>query len=696
MSGESDIPFDDKNIDEANSGNPVKQDLKCTDCGGNLRYIEPYDRFWCDKCAKYMEIGFGKELETAILEEITEVVPEETPLQEEIEVTEKKFKCPVCNYDLQYFEEYERYWCDMCAEYMPENFGKSEKSDYNENHAVNEIQDEAEVPHTTINAVTEEEENLIADQDDQNETADESRCPNCGSSLRFIEEYGKMWCDKCLEYITDKAKPDISSEIYSVETGKKAEVSCPACGTKLRIIEEYGRYWCDKCLEYVSLDTVEEEPQDIAEKIVLEAVEEPESEETEFSTESPIMEEPLQSEYQQEESQYSSQQISMTDNAIATDQYEKEQSQDIEESVLTEIETGPEDELRVFCPKCRQEVRYIVQYDRFWCDSCGEYMPPGFKGVGIAVTEEVQEEVTTPVSVDEISPVLNEQVIDDKTAGIIEEEPVSPFSVEEIPIEDIPEEEHPGSLDKTKEADLDLADEKEKVETLDLEEKISVVGAGETEGVVLVCQKCSKKTRYIEQYDRYWCDSCGEYMPVGFGKKGGPSEEPVMSIAELEDEVVIDEPQKAVIGTVKEQVKETPHQKERLSCPDCSGKVRFIEQYQRYWCDNCEKYMPLNFGLEQVNVVPPSTDLFEGVKEKEQVFTCPKCGSVPRYVEKYKRYWCENCSEYIQPIYDREPPLDKSFISACPDCGKQLVKCEPCKHFWCSECDKCYPKSMFR
>ncbi len=716
MAGESDIPFE--NTDPTSEDGSETEILKCIYCGSIVRYIEPYDRYWCDYCSKYMEIGFGKELEKAVLEDIT-TEPSDEPLEsEETEETfgEKTLKCPNCNYDLQYFEEYDKYWCDMCAEYMPDNFAKPEKT-FSE-----------EKPVTEPSVVEDISSAGFVEPEEKAEEASDSekKCPNCNSPLRFIEEYGKFWCDTCLEYTSSETSALKSEGKESISLSALPEgtpVSCPVCGSQIRLIEEYGRYWCDKCLEYISSEafekspTVKEEQTDEMAKIA--GLPEEETAVSEPQITEPEIQDPQITEPEKTESEITEPEAS---DGITEPQMEDVQQvvepeevypapEEVSEFALAESYDEKAEEVAKsalqdqilpsnLCPKCGAEVRYIVQYDRFWCDDCGEYMPVGFKSgdksedtyeaVSVAEDEtQFQSAESAETSYDE------NQITIEKSQGIEGEDMASPIVIEEIPLEVNIEEESTESLDKTLEPDLDLDEEKEKVDTLDLSEQISVVSAGETESVALLCPKCGKKARYIEQYDRYWCDSCGQYMPVGFGKKEEKISEPSMSMAELEVETPQDQAKEEPLD-VQEPSKELALHQNRISCPNCDGKVRFIEQYQRYWCDNCEKYMPLDFGLEKVVVVPPSSEVLEKIEEKKDgSMKCPKCGSEPRYVEKYKKYWCDNCSEYLQPIYDREPPLDKSSKFVCSECGKTLVQCEPCKHMWCSQCDKCYPVSMF-
>jgi len=84
---------------------------------------------------------------------------------------------------------------------------------------------------------------------------------------------------------------------------------------------------------------------------------------------------------------------------------------------------------------------------------------------------------------------------------------------------------------------------------------ISVVDMDETpvETIVSLCPSCQGSMRFIEQYSRHYCDSCGLY--------GGTNG--------------VDAP-----------VEKT--------CPDCGGAIRYIDEYQQYFCDSCQKYPSLD------------------------------------------------------------------------------------------------------
>ncbi|MFW5928662.1 MAG: hypothetical protein ACOCSL_05595, partial [Thermoplasmatota archaeon] len=88
---------------------------------------------------------------------------------------------------------------------------------------------------------------------------------------------------------------------------------------------------------------------------------------------------------------------------------------------------------------------------------------------------------------------------------------------------------------------------------------------------------------------------------------------------------------------------QTPHQQRysqpsqkqtsRNQCPDCGGQMRFIEQYDRWYCDRCQSYKS-----QQSEQQMPTQQLRKSY--------CPECGNKIRYIEKYDRWYCDNCRNY--------------------------------------------------
>ena len=66
-------------------------------------------------------------------------------------------------------------------------------------------------------------------------------CPNCGSSLTFVEAYDRNYCYHCGRY---------APEGYGDEGAKR----CPTCGGILSYIAEYERFYCHHCEAYAPLE----------------------------------------------------------------------------------------------------------------------------------------------------------------------------------------------------------------------------------------------------------------------------------------------------------------------------------------------------------------------------------------------------------------------------------------------------------
>ena len=106
----------------------------------------------------------------------------------------------------------------------------------------------------------------------------------------------------------------------------------------------------------------------------------------------------------------------------------------------------------------------------------------------------------------------------------------------------------------------------------ELADKEDVDAGGAAEGPS--CPDCSSAIRHIEQYDRWYCDACKKYMAKDFK----PDEAKEEAKPEPEPEPA-SEPEPAP----KAEEKKEP------ACPDCSGKIRHIAQYDRWYCDACKK-----------------------------------------------------------------------------------------------------------
>ncbi len=87
------------------------------------------------------------------------------------------------------------------------------------------------------------------------------------------------------------------------------------------------------------------------------------------------------------------------------------------------------------------------------------------------------------------------------------------------------------------------------------------------------CPKCGREMRYIEQYDRWYCDYCKEYAPAGYAGRPAPvaeSRQPVEPAAPL--------------------------------CSKCGGPLTYIKEYDRWYCYACKEYAPKGIPAPQAAV----------------------------------------------------------------------------------------------
>ncbi len=78
------------------------------------------------------------------------------------------------------------------------------------------------------------------------------------------------------------------------------------------------------------------------------------------------------------------------------------------------------------------------------------------------------------------------------------------------------------------------------------------------------------------------------------------------------------------------------------ACPTCRAPVRFVPEYQRWYCDNCKDYkVPIHPGSASPphSQQPPPPDDVEN--------TCPDCNNSTRHIPQYDRHYCDNCGKYV-------------------------------------------------
>lgn len=134
----------------------------------------------------------------------------------------------------------------------------------------------------------------------------------------------------------------------------------------------------------------------------------------------------------------------------------------------------------------------------------------------------------------------------------------------------------------------------------------------------LPCPNCGKDLTYIAQYDRLYCFSCGRYAPKTYGKEAGAVQAPIAVEAPKAPPVAVALPK-------VEPPKVVP--KAAHPCPTCGEELRFIKEYDRWYCDVEQKYAPKEYGKVAKN-------------------PCPTCGKELSWIAAYGRWYCYAEAKY--------------------------------------------------
>ena len=111
-------------------------------------------------------------------------------------------------------------------------------------------------------------------------------------------------------------------------------------------------------------------------------------------------------------------------------------------------------------------------------------------------------------------------------------------------------------------------------------------------------------------------------------------------------------------------------------CSRCGNpQIRFIPQYQRWYCGNCGMYIdPATSSWQSYGTPPPGSGGFQQSppppqapppsqqappppqKKEAEKEKCPDCNNNLEYISQYDRFYCRNCSKYTEPKAEDTPP----------------------------------------
>ena len=80
-------------------------------------------------------------------------------------------------------------------------------------------------------------------------------CPNCGTQLQWVAQYGQYYCSRCQMYIPAAPQPrrDAVDDFFggiSDELGLSS-ARCPFCGRAATFNGQYNRWFCAGCQRWL-------------------------------------------------------------------------------------------------------------------------------------------------------------------------------------------------------------------------------------------------------------------------------------------------------------------------------------------------------------------------------------------------------------------------------------------------------------
>ena len=107
------------------------------------------------------------------------------------------------------------------------------------------------------------------------------------------------------------------------------------------------------------------------------------------------------------------------------------------------------------------------------------------------------------------------------------------------------------------------------------------------------CPDCRSNLRYVQQYDNWYCDTCGDYkVPVHAAQ---PSTTPPPGQQQQPQQPPQQSQQPPPGQPQQQQQPQQPspplqQQQQENKCSTCGGQMRHIDEYDRWYCDNCQEY----------------------------------------------------------------------------------------------------------
>jgi len=413
-------------------------------------------------------------------------------------------------------------------------------------------------------------------------------CPNCGSELAFLEQYGRHYCYACGRYAPEGF-------------GDRGAKRCPMCTGILSYVTQYDRYYCFRCNAYppegVFMDTKVEpaasptppipEPAATSQSalVVVEPAKAVEAEPIQVEPETKAVsvdEEPKTVSVDQEDKTVSvKQQTEPAPILRAKPTLQTEREAQAAEGI------SPEEPATPVTKPALVRVEILEAKKPVLMDLCKAYGldPSGTK-------EQLRERLLSYLDDREVEqrpgtgpmeiPIVFPQAAEESGPPPAQAEPVTEpkpaprmmFTAAPRMIPEVAKK----VVDTFRPADAAIAPvaiDSVASPSGDVQAfMVPAVAATSTPEVVTgpptiptakvehPCPTCGRALTYIQQYNRWYCYSCRAYAPKTRSK---------------------------------------------FACPTCGAALRWISQYERWWCDACRKYAPSDLPTpERASIVGTS------------------------------------------------------------------------------------------
>src|SRR3989454_4832569 len=456
-------------------------------------------------------------------------------------------------------------------------------------------------------------------------------CPNCGAGLRFVEDYGRQYCDACGQY---------APEGYGGGEG----LSCPSCGGVLSSIKHYNRYFCYKAQEYPTIETSRE----------------PKASPAEPEPEIPWIDDLLspESETPPPPETEAAPETTPPGEATAPPSEPAPTPADVQpispEPSVPPVATEP----AAIEPARVEEPHKQVEQKP---EPMTEPTPPpvGTSAISQPVPQQVPSVEARPLRTSSLAkpPLVREEILRAKKSALMDL--ASAYGLDSMgPKETLRERLFAELVRIEKEEERRLKEEREKAaEPMQAPQEAARAGASDLPAPRPESALPSTPVDTSPRVDPFTPSALPEEAAPA--ATPAPLEAALPAFIEAPPTPVLpagEEAETPTVGTpasVREVVPAPP--KVINPCPTCGRELTYIEEYDRYYCYNCKAYAP---PVVKVETVPAPPRIGK---------PCPTCGRELTYIPEYNRHYCYNCKKYA-PLEGQgaRPPRPAPAIEMTP------------------------------